>query len=107
MCPSPLVSERILDFSDLVIEVCEQQRNQARVKGVELELAQTVPVTIEGDSSRLRQMLRNILDNAIKYTPTGGKVTVELERSNGSKCVLRVTDTGIGIPEGSLPHIFD
>jgi heavy metal sensor kinase len=96
-----------LDLSDLVIEVCEQQRNQARVKGVELELTKTVPVTIDGDSSRLRQMLRNILDNAIKYTPSGGKVTVELDRSNGSKCVLRVADTGIGIPEGSLPQIFD
>src|SRR5215813_7949628 len=66
-----------LDFTDLVIEVCEQQRNQARVKGIELELIDTVPVTIEGDSSRLRQMVRNILDNAIKYTPNGGKVIVE------------------------------
>ena len=96
-----------LDLSDLVIEVCEQQRNQARVKGVELELTKTVPVTLDGDSSRLRQMLKNILDNAIKYTPTGGKVTVELDRSNGSRCVLRVADTGIGIPDDSLSHIFD
>ena len=96
-----------LDFSDLVIEVCEQQRNQAKAKGIELELTKTVPVTIEGDSSRLRQMVRNILDNAIKYTPNGGKVTIELQRSNGRECVLRVSDTGIGIPESSLPHIFD
>ncbi len=96
-----------LDFTDLVIEVCEQQRNQARVKGVELELIDTVPVTIEGDSSRLRQMVRNILDNAIKYTPKGGKVTVELQPSDDGMCVLRVSDTGIGIPESSMPHIFD
>ena len=96
-----------LDFTDLVIEVCEQQRNQARVKGVELELIDTVPVTIEGDSSRLRQMVRNILDNAIKYTPNGGKVTVELQPSDDRMCVLRVSDTGIGIPESSMPHIFD
>src|SRR5205807_6047819 len=45
-----------LDFSDLVIEVCEQQRNQAKSKGVELDLIKTIPVQIEGDSARLRQM---------------------------------------------------
>jgi signal transduction histidine kinase len=70
------LQRKSLEFSDLVIEVCEQQRNQAKAKGIELELARTVPVMIQGDSSRLRQMARNVLDNAIKYTPDGGKVTV-------------------------------
>jgi len=96
-----------LDFSDLVIEVCEQQRNQAKTKGVELEISATVPVMIEGDSSRLRQMVRNLLDNAIKYTPVGGRVTVGLERFGHDQFRLRLSDTGIGIPETSLPHIFD
>jgi two-component system sensor histidine kinase VicK len=96
-----------LDFADLVIEVCEQQRNQARAKGVDLELANTVPVEMEGNSSSLRQMVRNVLDNAIKYTPAGGKVTIDLNRSNGKEFVLRVADTGIGIPAPSLPYIFD
>ena len=96
-----------LDFSDLVIEVCEQQRKQARSKGVTLELTETVPVNIEGDSSRLRQMVRNVLDNAIKYTPAGGRVTVELDHSNGKEFRLSVSDTGIGIPVAALPHIFD
>jgi two-component system, OmpR family, sensor kinase len=96
-----------LDFSDLVIEVCEQQRNQAKSKGVTLELTETVPVEIEGDSSRLRQMVRNVLDNAIKYTPAGGRVTVGLDRSKGNEFRLRVSDTGIGIPADALPHIFD
>ena len=95
-----------LDFSDLVIEVCEQQRNQARSKAVELELTRTAPAMMEGDSSRLRQMVRNLLDNAIKYTPGGGKVTIELEQSNGS-FELRISDNGIGIPSEDLPHIFD
>ena len=96
-----------LDFSDLVIEVCEQQRKQAKSKGVTLELTETVPVNIEGDSSRLRQMVRNVLDNAIKYTPAGGRVTVELDHSNGKEFRLSVSDTGIGIPVAALPHIFD
>jgi heavy metal sensor kinase len=96
-----------LDFSDLVIEVCEQQRKQAKSKGVTLELTETVPVNIEGDSSRLRQMVRNVLDNAIKYTPAGGRVTVELDHSNGNEFRLSISDTGIGIPVAALPHIFD
>ena len=96
-----------LDFSDLVIEVCEQQRNQAKSKGVTLELTETVPVKIEGDSSRLRQMVRNVLDNAIKYTPAGGRVAVELDQPNGKEFRLSISDTGIGIPAAALPYIFD
>jgi heavy metal sensor kinase len=96
-----------LDLSDLVIEVCEQQRSQAKTKGVELHITNTVPVQIEGDSTRLRQMVRNILDNAIKYTPEGGKVTVSLRRSGGNEIELVVSDNGIGIPASAIPHIFD
>jgi two-component system OmpR family sensor kinase len=95
-----------VDFSDLVIEVCEQQRNQAKSKGVEFELTKTVPAMMDGDSSRLRQMVRNLLDNAIKYTPGGGKVSIELEQSNGN-FEFRVSDNGIGIPPDDLPRIFD
>jgi heavy metal sensor kinase len=95
-----------VDFCDLVIEVCEQQRNQAKSKGVELELTKTVPAMMDGDSSRLRQMVRNLLDNAIKYTPAGGKVSIELAQSNGN-FELRVSDNGIGIPRDDLPRIFD
>jgi heavy metal sensor kinase len=96
-----------LDFSDLLIEVCEQQRNQAKSKGVTLELTESVPAEIKGDSSRLRQMVRNVLDNAIKYTPAGGRVSIELDEPDGKAFRLRVSDTGIGIPEAALPHIFD
>ena len=71
-----------------------------------MELPKTVPVVMEGDSARLRQMVRNVLDNAIKYTPSGGKVYVELDRS-GEEVLLRVSDTGIGIPANALPNIFD
>jgi heavy metal sensor kinase len=96
-----------LDFSDLVIEICEQQKNQARSKGVTLDLMKTVPVETEGDSSRLRQMVRNVLDNAIKYTSPGGRITVELDQPNGKEFRLSVSDTGIGIPAAAQPHIFD
>jgi heavy metal sensor kinase len=96
-----------LDFSDLVIEICEQQRNQARSKGVDLQLIGTAPVEMDGDATRLRQMVRNVLDNAIKYTPSGGDVNVELNQTQNHKFELRVSDTGIGIPDNALGHIFD
>jgi heavy metal sensor kinase len=96
-----------LDFSDLVIEICEQQRNQARSKGVDLQLTKTAPLEVDGDATRLRQMVRNVLDNAIKYTPNGGAVTVELDQTQNHRFELRVSDTGIGIPDNALGHIFD
>ena len=51
-------------------------------------------------------MVYNIIDNAIKYTPRGGEVHCTLSRS-GRRAVIRVADTGVGIPEQDLPHIFD
>jgi two-component system OmpR family sensor kinase len=96
-----------LDFSDLVIEMCEQQRPLAKAKGVSLELADTVPVKIEGDASRLRQMVRNILDNAIKYTTPGGRVEIKLDQLNDQVTRLRISDTGIGIPEDAQAFVFD
>ena len=64
------------------------------------------PLFLEGDSARLSQVLVNLLDNAAKYTPGGGSVTLHAERQ-GSDAVLTVSDTGIGIPRDMLPHVFD
>ncbi len=61
---------------------------------------------VGGDVDRLRQLFFNLLDNAIKYTPPGGKVTVQGGPSNGQTRVI-VADTGIGIPADHLPHVFD
>ena len=61
---------------------------------------------IEGDPARLEQVVSNLIDNAIKYTDPGGKIFVEL-RQSGSEAVLSVRDTGIGIPEEDITHLFD
>jgi signal transduction histidine kinase len=59
-----------------------------------------------GDKGRLRQLFLNLVDNAVKYTPSGGSVTLALERQ-GNEAVFEVSDTGIGIPQTELGKIFD
>src|SRR5207248_2882803 len=64
------------------------------------------PLTVSIDATRIRQLLLNLLTNAVKYTPAGGSVRLQLGPANG-KLTLTVADTGIGIAPGDLPHIFD
>jgi two-component system OmpR family sensor kinase len=61
---------------------------------------------MRGDEGLVRRMILNLLDNAIKYTPAGGEVCVELARE-GSAYAIRITDTGCGVPEEARPHIFE
>src|SRR5215813_7991572 len=63
-------------------------------------------IVLSGDDELLKRMILNLLDNAVKYTPEGGDVYVELSRRNGS-AQLVVRDSGIGIPEVDLTRIFD
>ena len=95
-----------VNVSDVVSDVCRGIRRIADEKGVTLERAENSSVFIvKGDYARLRQMLIVILDNAVKFTDRGGKVTVS-ERIEDGKFYLTVTDTGIGISEEELPLIF-
>jgi heavy metal sensor kinase len=64
------------------------------------------PIVVEGDQKRLTQLLVNLLDNAIKYTPAGGSARLSLSVKQGS-AVIEVSDTGRGIPASALPHIFE
>jgi len=64
------------------------------------------PVVVEGDQKRLNQLLVNLLDNAIKYTPSGGSARLALAVEDAN-AVIEVTDTGRGIPSAALPHIFE
>jgi PAS domain S-box-containing protein len=76
-------------------------------KDVALErIMETGPLTVFGDAQRLQQIFWNLLTNAVKFTPRGGRVQVQLERLDDS-AVLTVTDTGIGIEPGFLPFVFD
>ncbi|HKJ38387.1 MAG TPA: ATP-binding protein, partial [Anaerolineales bacterium] len=70
------------------------------------EIDDSLPETLIGDSERLQQILVNLVNNAIKFTDRG-EVSVRLFRSDAAKWGIEVTDTGRGIPEEELPHIFD
>src|ERR1700751_4521019 len=74
-------------------------------KLIRVNCESTPGVNVRGDRARLKQVIVNLLDNAIKYTPSGGQVTLRVRRE-GADAVLDVTDTGIGIPAEALPHVF-
>ncbi|HJZ46086.1 MAG TPA: ATP-binding protein [Roseiflexaceae bacterium] len=63
------------------------------------------PLVVEGDELRLEQVLHNLISNAVKYSPAGGAVTVQVEQRGSRACVV-VSDQGIGIPTGSVPRLF-
>jgi two-component system sensor histidine kinase BaeS len=79
---------------------------QAEAAGVTLRTRVPYPVHVHADADRLRQVVGNLVGNALRATPAGGTVTLFAERRDGT-AVLRVTDTGKGIPAEQLPHLFD
>jgi signal transduction histidine kinase/DNA-binding response OmpR family regulator len=85
----------------------ETLRNTAEMRKVTLEadLPEDLPL-VNGDPIRLRQMIGNLLDNAIKYTPAGGRVRIEAA-AEADQVILRVTDTGPGISPAEQPYLFD
>jgi two-component system, OmpR family, heavy metal sensor histidine kinase CusS len=93
-------------LDQVLSEVGEHMQVAAQEKGVELALDARVPCLVRGDEDRLRQLFFNLLDNAIKYTPPGGTVSVRGESGDGQARVT-VADTGIGIPADHLPHVFE
>lgn len=98
-------------FADVALpELVEDIGRQARVladkKGLRLDVAADGPARVRGDELRLRELLLILLDNAMKFTDSGGTVGLTLE-PEGSKAVIRVTDSGRGIPPETIPHIFD
>ncbi|MCO5176284.1 MAG: ATP-binding protein [Thermomicrobiales bacterium] len=87
--------------------VDDAQRITTRDDGVRtLELTANDSLTIRGDAERLRQLIWNLVENALRYTPAGGTVSVSLRR-HGQVAELTVADTGIGIGPEHLPHIFE
>jgi signal transduction histidine kinase len=85
--------------------VLGQLAPEAIAKDIDLSLTPAAPVNVMGDGGALGILLRNLVDNAIRYTPNGGKVTVDITQQD-SHTVLRVTDSGPGIPEAERQRVF-
>ena len=96
-----------VDLREIIEEVGETGELLAEHAGVGIEIKMPPePVVVPVDRSRVRQLALNLIENAVKYTPRGGQVVVELGASDG-RVVFSVADTGIGIAPGDLPHVFD
>jgi len=93
-------------LADVVARAEDLYRDVADAKGVVLTVDAPADVTVAADRTRLEQVAANLIDNAVKYTPAGGRVDVEVRREHGA-AILRVRDTGPGIPPDELPRIFD
>lgn len=95
-----------VDFDSVVKQTLEQARTLAQNRHLSLTLRRCDPVCIQGNIDHLKQGIMNLLDNAVKYTPEGGHVVVDLHQVEDS-AILRVSDTGIGIAQGHLNRVFD
>lgn len=97
---------REIDLERVAHPIVASFEPQAANKGVHLELIAIRPVRVEADPDRLAQVFVNLIDNALRHTPSGGSVTVELD-ATGNDAIMRVRDTGVGIPYRDIPHIFE
>ena len=98
-----------VDVRGVLMTVLARMRRVARKKNITLQwrrFGRAAEYTVRGDETQLTSMFTNLVDNAVKYTPPGGKVEVT-GGSEGGEIVIRVSDTGIGIPEAKLPRIFE
>jgi heavy metal sensor kinase len=94
------------DLAALAAATAEQLVLVAEDRGITIASEAADPVPVQGDQSRLKQVIVNLLDNAIKYTPIGGRVWIRVALQAGH-AVLEVADNGVGIPSDALPHVFD
>jgi heavy metal sensor kinase len=94
------------DLSELARTTAEQMNLMAEDKNISIACDANQPILVEGDRVRLKQIIVNLLDNAIKYTPEKGAIQLRVHGVNGH-AILEVTDNGIGIPPDALPHVFE
>jgi signal transduction histidine kinase len=94
-----------VDVAELAREAVELISASATEKGIELDAQLDGPVVVHGDQGRLAQLLGNLLANAVKFTPAGGRVSISA-RAEAGTCRIAVSDTGVGIPEGERDRLF-
>ncbi len=101
-----ILEKRPVDLGPLVQACVDEAHARAEAKGIRIEASLAPDAVLWGDGDRLSQVVRNLLSNALKFTPRGGRVLVEVAHG-GDALTLRVRDTGAGIPATELPHVFE
>lgn len=102
----PIVRQAVY-LDDLALEAVDGVRVLAERRGVELAVPEFEEAAVQGDPLLLRQLIVIVLDNAIKFTPAGGRVSLRVRSQPGRTAVIVVEDTGVGIAPQDLAHIFD
>jgi two-component system, OmpR family, sensor kinase len=109
--PRAEVVRRRVRFDDLAREVVAEMVPLADARKIDLGISASQPAYVLGDPEALRTLVRNLVDNAVRYTPVGGTVDVSVQESDGPGnshgAILRVVDTGPGIPADERQRVFD
>jgi PAS domain S-box-containing protein len=100
------LEQRTLDLGELIGFAVDASRPAADAKGVQLEAFLQPVGRVTADQQRLQQVIFNLVTNAVKFTPQGGRIDVRLEPS-GEMAHLTVSDSGVGIGQDVLPHVFE
>ena len=100
------VEKRETNLSDCVVSAAEVLRITAETKGLTLRVDSDGPIVVDADPARLRQVVTNLVANAVKFTPRGGEVDVRVQRRDHLADIV-VRDTGEGIAPDFLPHVFE
>lgn len=101
------LQQRTVDLNQLLLSVVDTFQSTIRQLGITLEVEEaSEPISIQADFGRLQQVLNNLVQNAIRHTPSGGKVKLSLS-AESQQVSIRIQDTGEGIAPEHLPHVFD
>jgi heavy metal sensor kinase len=95
-----------VDLAELALNTAEHMQLMAEDRGVEINVSELQKTVIQGDRARLKQIIVNLLDNAIRFTLRGGTVWLRTAADNAGS-ILEVADTGVGIPPSAIAHVFD
>ena len=96
-----------VDLARIVQQACELFEPMAAERNIQIDWIQSEDLCIQGDLALLQRMVANLLDNAIKYSHDGGRITMSLVKEKQQQAVLSINDSGIGISKADLVHIFD